>query len=68
MTVRPAGRADYAALVELRRRSRLETDGVGLDAEPEFDERFTAWLDVQLARGSLAWVAEDAGSRWSGCC
>jgi len=62
VTVRPAGRADYAALVELRRRSRLETDGVGLGAEPEFDERFTAWLDVQLARGSLAWVAEDAGS------
>lgn len=61
MTVRAARREDVAAMTALRRRWRLETDGVALDVDPGFEERFAAWMGDHLDRGSHVWVAEVDG-------
>jgi GNAT superfamily N-acetyltransferase len=45
----------------LRRHWRHERDGVALDADPGFEQRFADWFAAQLAHGSLAWVAHVDG-------
>lgn len=55
--VRPAGPGDAPALALLRRYWRRERHGVGLDADPTFEERFAAWYAAELARGARVWLA-----------
>jgi GNAT superfamily N-acetyltransferase len=57
-SIRPVGPSDAAALAVLRRHWRLERHGIGLDADAGFESRFAGWFTAQLARGSLAWIAE----------
>jgi H2-forming N5,N10-methylenetetrahydromethanopterin dehydrogenase-like enzyme len=60
ISLRVAGRADFAAVAALRRRWAEEQAGHDLD-DPSFDEVFEAWFDREHDQ-RVTLLAEDAGA------